>query len=579
MSRKISISILLCLLGFSSYAMNAGEIRISTQTAFNNMRVAIDKRVKAGEKQITVIVEPGIYEFNENHLALKNLDYHDIDLTISGQGVTVTSAGELIERGAALQKLNRYRCYLTDTGDELDPWSSFQQTDREIQVLDSKTGACRIHCVQPIRKCNAAQCEGQYILITESFKSIQCKVTSIKGGYIYFTADNTSDINFDYSVAKRFPRFKLLGNRDFHGNMYIADGTVRFPDGYKTVKSCRSSNFLYVEGCRFKSFRIDGLHFKGSKESSQLMAFTNNEAVGGIAVTNCEFRNIHGDVIMIRNTDDVTVKDCCFSETYRSGISSDNKSARTVVCGNRFVNCCTAPRYSVCVTCSGTDYRVSGNVFEDFGYCAISVGLHHDSKKYEPITGTVDRNEVYNTPAHNAAAFENSLMDSGAIYLAANHDATVVEYNNVHDIAGYYSNNGIYCDQGAKGFKLYGNVITHIATGYTIYSRRVAYIEKLASSQVKKTNVDNQIMNNILDGKYMFNGRPGDNNCVKGRNYLVRAADGSVPVLKMSDIPVVEDDVVLDNVTIADGKVKVSREDLGKYFSSREFDPVRQYLK
>lgn len=577
MFRSICLSCILTVMCFMSAHAQGVSITVSSQKSFNSMRAAIDNKVKAGEKQITVIIEPGTYEFVENHLTLKNLDYHDVDLTIIGPGAVITGAGERIERGAGIQKLNRYWCYLSDTGEELDAWSPFMQSDSEVEVLDAKKGECRIHCTAPIA--DSKKCDDQYITITESFKSVQCKVTSIKGGYIYFTTDDTGNINLDYTVAKRHPRFKLLGNSDIPGEISIKGGVAGLPGDVTSVKTCQSSNFLYVEGSHFKSLRIESLKFKGSKESSQLMTFIDTDAANGISIRICEFRNIHGDVISLRNTDNVTVDNCLFAETYRGGIKSDNKSSHTVVRENRFAGCGIGVRNSACVTCSGTDYLVKDNVFENFGYSAVSVGLHYTSKRYEPISGTVEGNNIYNTAEYNAATFDNSLMDSGAIYLMTNNDNSVVAYNYVHDVAGYYSNNGIYCDDGAKGFKLYANIITNIAGGYTIYSRRVGYIENLADSQVKKTNVDNQMMFNILDGKYMFAGRPGDNNCVKGCNYLIKGADGSVPVLKASDLPQVEDDVVLDNVTMENGKIKIARKEFRKNFSSAVFDPIRKYLK
>lgn len=577
MLRKLYISLLLtAACGFAAQAQGVA-IRVSSQKSFNSMRASIDKHVKAGEKQITVLIEPGTYEFTENHLTLKNLDYSDVDLSIIGPGAVVTSSGEQIERGADLQKLNRYWCYLSDTGEELDAWSPFMQSDSEVEVLDSKKGECRIHCTAPIA--NSKACEDQYILITESFKSVRCKVTSIKDGYIHFTTDDAANINLDYTVAKRYPRFKLLGNPDIPGAISIKGGAAGFPAGVTSVRTCKSSNFLYVDGCRFKSLSIESIKFKGSKESSQLLTFIDTEASEGISIKNCEFRNLHGDVISIKNTDGVTVSLSRFADNYRSCIKSDNRSSRTEVRENLFTHCGTGVQNSACVTCSGTDYLVKDNRFENFGYSAVSVGLHYTSKRYEPISGTVEGNEIYNTAEYNAAVAENSLMDSGAIYLMTNNDNSTVAYNYVHDINGYYSNNGIYCDDGAKGFKLYANIVTHIANGYTIYSRRVGYIETLAGSQVSKTNVDNQMMYNILDGKYMFAGRPGDNGCRKGYNYLIKAADGSVPVLKSSDIPEAEDDVVLEGVTIGNGKVKVSRKAFRKNFSSDRFAPIRKYLK
>lgn len=92
-------------------------------------------------------------------------------------------------------------------------------------------------------------------------------------------------------------------------------------------------------------------------------------------------------------------------------------------------------------------------------------------------------------------------------------------------------NRGIFCDDGAYNFEIYGNLITNIANSYCIDSRRVAGVENSSSrgANVNRSNVNNHIYGNVVDGPIRFNAREGnDHGCLLGVNYFIVKDEASI---------------------------------------------------
>jgi hypothetical protein len=75
-----------------------------------------------------------------------------------------------------------------------------------------------------------------------------------------------------------------------------------------------------------------------------------------------------------------------------------------------------------------------------------------------------------------------------------------ISNNYIHDIAGIKSNNGIFCDDGAKGITLSGNRIERIHGGYDINLRWC----ETYKADVPDHNSGNRIFNNQTTGKVRF---------------------------------------------------------------------------
>lgn len=82
---------------------------------------------------------------------------------------------------------------------------------------------------------------------------------------------------------------------------------------------------------------------------------------------------------------------------------------------------------------------------------------------------------------------------------------------------GGKGNRGVFCDDGSSGFSIYSNIITEIANSYCIDSRLVSS-DRLVNKTLK-TNVNNYIGENLIDGSVRFEYVSTISNCSSGKIY------------------------------------------------------------
>ena len=296
-------------------------------------------------------------------------------------------------------------------------------------------------------------------------------------------------------------------------------------------------NTLSIKGISFI-----GNSTKGDLESSPCsLIVLNNIQANGIKITKCSFIGQNSRVIAISKTDNVQIVGNYFAHNFRNGITSYNSCRRTIVEKNVFEYNGESLSYERCVSCSGSDYYIGNNSFTNYGYCAISVGLYYGATPENPPGGIVEKNTLNYTNDWMENLWQHSIMDSGAIYLWTQNDMAIIRNNSIINYGGVCFNNGIYCDDGAKGMEIYGNVVMNVVNGYSIHSRRVSSVD----NQVGEANVNNKIYDNFIDGGFMFVGHEGKNNCLKGRNFIVSHKGVKQPENIVSNISdFTEDDYV-----------------------------------
>ena len=255
-----------------------------------------------------------------------------------------------------------------------------------------------------------------------------------------------------------------------------------------------------------------------------LMLFKETKA-SDIEIAGCTFAGQMGRIVSAYSTDNLLFRDNYVTKNYEWGFLADNMCSNAYVVDNVFEDNGLGLSYARCVTCMGKDYYIARNTFKNFGYCAVSVGLYYGDKKKCPPCGIVENNHMYYDAEHFNNAWKYTIMDSGAIYLWTQNDGAIIRYNNIHDYTGMSENRGIFCDDGASGFSLYGNVVMNVNNWYAIDSRRVAGTErgKNARSFAMRNNVNNVVMYNVTDGTINFVGREEKSNgCFKGANVLLK---------------------------------------------------------
>jgi hypothetical protein len=103
------------------------------------------------------------------------------------------------------------------------------------------------------------------------------------------------------------------------------------------------------------------------------------------------------------------------------------------------------------------DTRIAHNVVTDMPYTGISIGFRWDTSSTSQRATIVEYNHVYDTM--------KMLADGGCIYTLGYQPGTILRGNVLHDVHrsafahGGAPNNGIFFDQGSKGYHVVGNTI------------------------------------------------------------------------------------------------------------------------
>lgn len=180
-------------------------------------------------------------------------------------------------------------------------------------------------------------------------------------------------------------------------------------------------------------------------------------------ISQCVLEDIGGTGIMVGWRGDALEGDGSLSGD--RSLSADWVAPALVPTGNTVAECalrrCGAVNQG-CVGvfdafCDGT--RIHHNDISDMPYTGISIGFRWDSEETTQRNCTVEFNHVRDVM--------KMLADGGAIYTLGYQPGTVLRGNLLHDVHrsafahGGAPNNGIFFDQGSKGYLVEENIIYH----------------------------------------------------------------------------------------------------------------------
>lgn len=507
----------------------AETIYVADQADFDALNASIAKAVSRGEKDINIQMEPQTYFFKENHLSIIHRQWGGVSIAIHGNGATVIAQGRELVGGQQYNgSFSHAYGYVSEQEGDVPLWGDLQQAAGNIDVVNEQTKLCRLRHPY-IPKMSREQCKDVYVQVTQWFKSVVYKVDYTERGMAYFTANDLAynssykcqSVNLDYGFGKQTPRFRMCNMPKMGGNLVsIASGRVQLPRGVDKVYECQTTRFLNLSYTTLSQFEIEGVNFLGNAGSDQYLIYIRSNEADRINIATCSFRGMRSGIVQVMSTPNVSITTNQFADCYSHGIVV-NGSNRTHILDNDFQRMGLAIQNTFCIRVDGMDYLVSGNELQDFGYGGISVGVWWAREKKGQCAGTVEYNHLYYTPQYMTNILAHSLMDSGAIYLYTQNDRADIRYNYIHDYTGAYENRGVFADDGAYGFSLYGNVIVNTPNSYSIDSRRVINIETNPKSFAKSVNRNISIYDNVIDGAIRFEARDKNANCQLGDNVLL----------------------------------------------------------
>jgi len=554
MFRFFRVILICCFFVATSTSVARTTIVVSSQTEFDGLQEQLINTIKSGEKVIYVKLLPGTYIAKEKHITLKDIDAADTKIRFVGHGATLIPEGHEYHDGDNYQGTFSVGNSWMSGNKDVETWSYVKYADSFIEVLDAEEKHCRLKCKNAFSA--NTDFSNAYILITHWYQSSTYKIEKIEGQYIYFTANDLKEssyggynVNDDYNYGNKTIRYKLCNIETGEDYFRITDGKVHLPNGVTSVWEGKTYNYLTFQNCKFAIVEVDGIQFYGNAfAESHPAIIIRNTACKKIRIHKCGFYGMRGSIITVSASPNVKIDNNQFADSYYYGIWSNNGSANTVVEKNSFKSMGKRMHNTKCVGCLGTNYRVSNNVFLDFGYCGIRTGVWYKSDMKQPCTGVIENNDLSYGQEYLDHIENYGIMDGGAIYLATKNAGSIVRNNYIHDFSGIKHNRGIFCDDGASNIEIYGNVITDIANSMCIDSRRVTFVERSNTSEsgIERANINIVIRDNTVDGSIRFEAHEdSDNGCVKGANYILPAKDGKMPKMVISNVANPEEDIVL----------------------------------
>jgi len=493
--------------------------RIDSQEKFAQMNTVMTKAIAEGETDIVMDIAKGVYYFRENHLLRRSDRCPEVSVTIQGHDAVLIADGNDYRNVDHYQEpFNPDAAFVdTDSLTAFDFWDDCRYAEGMVEVVDEEAKLCRLHVPLPSEGRGKGWGIPIYINIPQWYYSGTYKVERAESGYLYFTVPdleyvergerNGYNVNYDYIFGGQDIRFRLC-----NPPLGVAPDSLSFRDG-SSVHECRVSCFLNCNKSSYKSFTLSGLHFLGNSSGNFLIKL-DSLVTDSFNIKQCRFEAIKGNVLWAHHTPNITFGHNIIDNCY-NGILSSNSCVNTRVVNNTFNNCGGNMMPTFCVNCKGKDYYIANNQFRNFGYAAIGAGVWFGHEKKYESSGVIENNEMWCDSNYIAHKERYTLQDTGALYLWPKNDSVTVRNNYIHDIDGMLLNRGIFCDDGASHFRLYGNVVINIANSYSIDSRN-------CEKKFPGANEDNRMEGNIVDGPIKFEGSSkADNGCVVSGNVML----------------------------------------------------------
>ena len=512
------LTLLLLLLPLAAGA-ESFVFHIDSQEKFVQMNAMLTKAIADGETDIVFDIAKGVYYFNENHLIRRYENNPDLSVSIQGHDAVIIAGGNDYHNGDLYQAdFNPDAAFIDiDSLTAFDFWDHCRYAEGMVEVVSEDSKLCRLPFASPL-----SFDEGSgfplYINIPQWYYSGTYKVEKVEKGYLYFTVpdleyverDNrrSINVNYDYLFGGQDIRFRLCSpsiDSDSH--------KWSLANGQRSVHECRKNCFLYCKDTVYKSFTLSGLHFLGNS-SGNFFIKLDSLVTDSFNIRQCRFEAIKSNVLWAHQTPNITFSHNSVDNCY-NGLQTSNSCVNTRVVNNTFSNCGGNMMPTFCVNCKGKDYYIAHNKFRNFGYAAVGVGIWFGHEKKYESSGVIENNEMWCDSNYIAHKERYTLQDTGALYLWPKNDSVTVRNNYIHDIDGMLLNRGIFCDDGASHFRLYGNIVINIANSYSIDSRN-------CEKKFPGANEDNRMEGNIVDGPIKFEGSSkADNGCVVSGNVML----------------------------------------------------------
>ena len=502
---KLLSVIALASLSFSSACASEREYIVTNQAEFDAIGPVLNKALKDPScTRLRISIRKGVFYYKERHLWITDVTRPDFTLQITGKRKTVImpSGKDFSLYGGVANYTGEYSTgygFVADGERYLDVQSAVCQSLSQVENVKGQLYRLRTD----ERDYKASDCGTVYILLTSWYLSCLCKVDRIENGYVYFTYDESlSALNGDYSYKKKFPKY-ILYNIPGRSPVCVSGGLLTA--NASNVHQCEQSNFLTLARVNFAGVSISGIRFMGCALGDALIKYVDADCTP-FEIAGCRFDGMHDRIVNSFGGKGLYFHDNYVTHSYYDSIVLDPFTSRMRIERNHFVDNGYRMLNRFDIVAQGEDFQIRGNVFQDFSYSGVGVGLHYLKKEGIRTSGIVEGNEFFQSESFRRAP-GRTLMDSGAIYLWTMNKDVVIRNNYIHDIDGGGDNRGIFGDDGAVNVKVDNNIVTGVINSYCVDFRKVLSVEKISGTQIRRVNVGNLLQGNRVDGTIRFVGR------------------------------------------------------------------------
>lgn len=451
--RKLIVSLIATFL-WVSLSGETLHLRVASQNDFDRLDFMLGKAIGGAADTVEIRLGAGCYFFRERHLNLDGLDAPGKHVRIIGEDAVIYPA---LDQSSFVPDATHFLPE-GDTMRVFSPPAPIRHASFLVWVVDRKEKICRIRVDEEL---DSVALKGGYIYLTQWFRGRSYPVVGIKGRHVYFKAEDLKQqrflysVNTDWTFSMQYPRYRLINCKG----------------EYAKARQAAACTFLSLHDACLDSFQIEGIRFVGNRRLSEapddaLFQLTGTRAT--VHVSRCRFEWIQSDCFLAHDMTGLTVRDCLFSHCGRRCVFAGHNTADVHLLCNRVAVSGTGGANVNAFESYGRHFRISGNDISDFGYGAIRTGIHYTTDKPYEVSGVIDHNQIYQTPAYFAAAPDELLMDSGAIYVSTRNDSVVVRNNLIHHINGPTYNRGIFADDGTSHLTVRDNCLFAIPNHYAI---------------------------------------------------------------------------------------------------------------
>ena len=454
------------------------------------------------EEAIRVEFGPGTFFFGNDYLSLNGLECAGKELVLTGNGTRLVAEGE----GNAV--------FSPDDG-----WVDLARDADFSRMGPTRTalfypvpsllhrGRFRLRVREP--DLSEEEASDVYLVLTQWFQGALYKVRKISRGVAHLerVGEHPTAWYTELRFGRCLPRYRMVNHP---ADRPTAD-----------LHRCMASTFCRLEDCRLGAFRVEGIRFLGNRAGEPLFRIRNLQSDSTV-ISGCSFEGIRSTVVACESSGHIHFRNNEAFRCYRGCFHTDPATVDARVEGNVFRDMGLALTNAPAVLCKGPEYRIAGNLFEDFAYAAVGVGTHFKETEDPVASGVVEDNEICMSEAFRHRPMR-VLIDSGAIYIWTQNAGTVIRRNYIHDICGHHGNRGIFGDDGVLGVRIEDNLVLDVHPSWCIDLRKRHKVQRMAGSKVEKANVANRVTGNVVNGRCRLYVRKDDPESYIGENLTLPA--------------------------------------------------------